>query len=68
MFNKGSNVSWKWGKGIGRGTIAEVYTEPVSVEIKGTLIRRKASEANPGYLIQQANGNIVLKLDSQLQK
>jgi hypothetical protein len=66
-MKKGTKVTWKWGRGNGRGTIKEVFSEPVSKNIKGTEIKRNASKDNPAYLIEQENGNEVLKLQSQLE-
>jgi hypothetical protein len=66
-MKKGSEVTWKWGKGKGRGKIKEEFIEPVSKKIKGSNIKRNASKENPAYLIEQENGNEVLKLKSQLE-
>ena len=66
-MKKGSKVTWKWGRGKGSGTVKEVFSEPVYKTIKGSKIKRNANKENPAYLIEQENGNEVLKLQSQLE-
>lgn len=65
-FGKGSKISWKWGSGTGTGTVAEVHTDCVTRTIKGKEITRKASADAPAYLIEQDDGDRVLKSDSEL--
>lgn len=67
-FRKGAKVSWKWGQGHGTGKIAESFTEDVSRQIKGETIKRKASKDEPAYLIEQDDGDRVLKSHSELSK
>jgi hypothetical protein len=65
-YNKGDTVSWKWGQGHPKGIIEEIFYEPVVKTIKGTEVKRNASKDNPAYLVKEDNGNIVLKLHSEL--
>lgn len=67
-FGKGTKVSWKWGKGTASGKIVERFTKDVTRKIKGSEIKRKASEAEPAYLIEQDDGDQVLKSQSELSK
>jgi hypothetical protein len=46
--------------------VVEIYTEKVTLTIKGTEITRNADEDNPAYKIEQDNGNHVLKSESEL--
>lgn len=46
----------------------ESYTEEVSKTIKGNEVTRKASGENPAYLIEQEDGDRVLKSHSELRK
>ncbi|MBC7913137.1 MAG: DUF2945 domain-containing protein [Pyrinomonadaceae bacterium] len=61
-------VNWNWGKSEAEGKVKEKYTEPVTKKIKGTEIKRKATKENPAYLVEQDNGNKVLKSEKELKK
>lgn len=65
-IRKGSKVSWKWGANTAHGKIVERFTERVSRTIKGTEVTREASQKEPAYLIEQADGDQVLKSRSEL--
>jgi hypothetical protein len=67
-FRVGSKVEWDWGKGTASGKIAESFTEPVERTIKGSKIKRNAEPDNPAYLIEQDDGDRVLKSHSELRK
>ena len=67
-FRKGSKVSWHWGSGTATGTVAERFTEKVTRTIKGTEVTRDASDDEPAYLIEQDDGDRVLKSESELSK
>jgi hypothetical protein len=62
----GSTVTWHWGQGTAEGKIKEVFQEEVTRTIKGAHIKRKGSKEDPAYLIEQADGDRVLKLKSEL--
>jgi hypothetical protein len=62
----GDKVSWKWGSGTVEGVIKQIYTEKVSKTIKGSEIVRNADDDNPAYLIEQDDGDQVLKSNSEL--
>ena len=64
----GNDVEWKWGRGKGEGKVAESFTEDVERKIAGSVIKRKASEEEPAYLIEQEDGGKVLKSHSELEK
>lgn len=66
-MRKGTTVSWKYGTGTATGKIESVHREPVSRTIKGSEIRRLGSVADPAYVIVQANGSRVLKLQSEVK-
>lgn len=67
-FRKGDPVTWSWGSGTAKGTVTEVFTEKVTRKIKGKAITRNASPDEPAYLIQQNDGDRVLKSASELSK
>lgn len=66
-YSKGTTVEWDWGNGTGQGTIAERYTDDVTKMIKGSEISRRASSQEPAYLIEQEDGNRVLKSHSEVR-
>ncbi|MES1925358.1 DUF2945 domain-containing protein [Salinisphaera sp. T31B1] len=62
----GDRVTWSWGDGTAEGRITQIYTERVEKMIKNSKIVRKATPDNPAYLIEQDDGDRVLKLGSEL--
>ncbi|MEM7784321.1 MAG: DUF2945 domain-containing protein [Planctomycetota bacterium] len=67
-YNVGSKVKWKWGSGWGHGVVNERFTEKVTKTVKGSEITRDASSEEPAYLIEQEDGDQVLKSHSEVQK
>lgn len=62
----GDSVEWNWGEGVGTGKVTERFTSKVTRTISGTEITRDASEDEPAYLIEQEDGQQVLKSSSEL--
>jgi hypothetical protein len=62
----GDKVEWNWGKGTGSGRVVERFTDDVSRSIKGNSVTRKADESCPAYLIEQEDGDRVLKSHSEI--
>jgi hypothetical protein len=67
-FNTGTKVEWNWGEGKGTGVIKECFEDDVTKTIKGSEITRKASSSDPAYLIEQEDGDKVLKGHSEVSK
>ena len=67
-FKTGAPVSWTWGSGTATGTVTEVFTEHVTRTIKGTEVTRNATPDEPAYLVEQEDGDRVLKSASELTK
>ena len=67
-YTKGDKVEWDWGNGTGTGKITERFTEKVTRTIDGSEITRKASSDEPAYLIEQEDGDKVLKSHSEVRK
>ncbi|WP_420103372.1 DUF2945 domain-containing protein [Bosea sp. (in: a-proteobacteria)] len=67
-MRKGTEVSWAWGENRAKGRIEEVFTKPVSRTIKGTRIRRNASQKKPAYLVSQSDGGRALKSHTELER
>lgn len=64
----GDEVTWNWGNGTGTGKVTERFTSKVTRTISGAEITRNATEDNPAYLIEQDDGDQVLKSGSELSK
>lgn len=64
----GDSVAWRWASGIAEGVIVAVSTERVEIFTKGKRIVRNGSTQNPAISIQHSSGNLVLKLQSEIQK
>ena len=67
-YNKGDEVSWAWGEGRARGTIKEKFKEKVTRTLQGSEVTRNGSEDDPAILIEQEDGDEVLKLESEVRK
>lgn len=65
---KGTKVQWNWGNGTGEGKIVEVHTDKVTRKISGSEITRNGTDDAPAYLIEQDDGQRVLKLDSEVER
>jgi hypothetical protein len=67
-FRKGTKVRWNWSGSTATGKITEVFTEDVERTIKGSKIKRKASKDDPAYMIEQDDGDRVLKSKSEIER
>jgi len=68
VIREGTAVKWKWGQGWGNGSVLEIHREKVEREIKGTVVTRQGTKSNPAYLIEQSDGDLVLKLGAELER
>ena len=64
---KGDDVQYKWGKGKVDGEVTAVHTDDVQRTIKGTKVKRKASEDEPAVEIKTERGARVLKSTSEVK-
>lgn len=67
-YEEGTSVEWDWGTGTARGKVRRRFTSKVTTTIKGTEVTREASDGEPAYLIEQDDGDQVLKGHSELRK
>lgn len=65
-FRHGQGVTWKWGQGTATSKIKERFEREVTRTLRGSEITRNGSSEDPAYLIQQEDGDQVLKLGSEL--
>jgi hypothetical protein len=68
MIRQGTRVRWSWGRGSGTGQVVDRFTEDVTRTIKGSEITRKATEDEPAYLIEQCDGDKVLKSITEIER
>ena len=63
-----TEVEWEWGNCSATGNIREKFTNDVERTIKGSSVKREASDSDPAYLIEQDDGSKVLKSHSEITK
>lgn len=68
MIREGSKVLWKWGNGEAEGKVIETFSEETTKTIKGNKVTRKGEKGNKALYIEQADGDKVLKLESEVKK
>lgn len=66
-MRKGTQVTWKYGTGTATGKVESVHKEPITRTLKGSEIKRNGRPDDPALVIVQANGDRVLKLQSEVQ-
>ncbi|WP_298751338.1 DUF2945 domain-containing protein [uncultured Serinicoccus sp.] len=64
----GTTVRWKWGDDYAEGKVSEVHHDTVERQIKGSTVKRKGSDDDPAYVIEQEDGTTVLKLKSEVER
>lgn len=67
-FKTNTKVSWNWGNGTAKGYVRKKFTSKIEKTIDGTDVTRNATEDDPAYLIEQEDGQDVLKSGSELSK
>ncbi|AUD00671.1 hypervirulence associated TUDOR domain-containing protein [Spirosoma pollinicola] len=64
---KGDEVTWNYGKGKAKGTVAEVHEDDVERTVQGATVKRKGSEDEPALVIKQGDKKII-KSSSEVTK
>jgi len=64
----GDKVKWNWGNGTGTGEVTERFTSKVTRTIKGTEVTWDGNPDDPAFMIEQEDGDRVLKSNSELEK
>lgn len=65
-YRVNQHVEWNYGNGTAKGQVKESYKEKVTKTLKGHEVTRNASEDEPAYLVEQEDGDQVLKSESEL--
>jgi hypothetical protein len=68
MIREGIEVRWKWGSGTATGTFRKIFDHDVTRTIDGSEITRQGSEDDEALLIEQEDGQSVLKLESEVRR
>ncbi len=68
MIREGTKVKWQWGQGWGYGSVVEIHREKVERELKGSKVIREGTDDDPAYVIEQSDGDQVLKLQSEVER
>jgi hypothetical protein len=68
MIREGTKVSWKWGSGSAQGKVVETFSEKVERTLKGSKVSRDGEPGNKALLIEQEDGDQVLKLESEVER
>lgn len=66
-FQTDPYVKRDWGNGTAKGQIRQRLESEVKRTFKGNEVSRDDSEDNPAYLIEQEEGDEVLKFGSDLE-
>lgn len=64
----GTTVTWKWGSSEAEGTVTQVHHGTVTRTTKGAQVTRHGSHDDPAYVIEQEDGTIVVKLQSEVER
>ena len=64
----GTRVTWKWNGATAEGKVKERHPESVTRTIKDAHVTRHGSQDDPALLIEQADGDLVLKLASEVER
>lgn len=67
-YQTNTKVQWNWGNGTADGYVRGVFREKTTRTIKDSEVTRDATDDNPAYLIEQDDGDEVLKLHSEVRK
>ncbi len=68
MIREGTKVKWTWGNGTAEGKVVETYTKSITKTLKGEEITRHGEANNKALLIEQEDGDKVLKLESEVDR
>jgi hypothetical protein len=65
-ISQGTKVTWNWGQGTASGTVQKTYAKSITRSLKGTEVTRNGTKDDPALLIEQEDGDEVLKLCSEV--
>ena len=68
MIRTGTEVKWSWGNGTATGKVKETFDREVTRTLQGSEVTKKGSPDNKALLIEQDDGDEVLKLQSEVER
>lgn len=68
MIKEGTKVKWEWGNGTATGTVKSTHTKEVTRTIDGNEVTRKGEEGDKALVIEQEDGDEVLKSESEVER
>ena len=68
MIRKGTEVKWSWGNGTATGKVTQTFTEKVTRTLQGSEVTKDGTDDNHALLIEQEDGDEVLKLQSEVER
>ena len=68
MIREGTKVQWNYSGSTATGKVKEVFHKEVTRTVQGNEVTRKASDDEPAYLIEQDDGDEVLKSASEIER
>lgn len=68
MIRKGTEVKWSWGNGTATGKVKETFAEKVTRTLQGSEVTKNGTDDNHALLIDQEDGDQVLKLQSEVER
>lgn len=68
MIREGTNVKWEWGQGYAEGKVVETHKEKITRTIDVESITRNGSDSDKALVIEQDDGQQVLKLESEVER
>lgn len=67
-IQEGDKVEWNWAGSTAAGTIKSIFHTKTTRHIKGTEVVKHGTKDNPALMINQDDGDRVLKLLSEVEK
>ncbi|MEM9013089.1 MAG: DUF2945 domain-containing protein [Pseudomonadota bacterium] len=64
----GDRVRWNWASGVAEGVVVERHDADVTRTFKGSEVTRRASPDSPAFVIEQDDGDQVLKSITEIEK
>lgn len=68
MIREGTRVKWKWGDGFAEADVVSRHEDVVTRTIDGNTVTRNGSADDPALELHQDDGQLVLKLESEVQR
>lgn len=68
MIRSGTQVKWNHAGHEAVGKVIEVFHQQTTRTIQGNRVTRDASDEQPAYLIEQEDGDQILKSSTEVER